>query len=88
LGGTHAVRFMFRAEPVVAAGGAFVVSSLLFAGYHHVGPGGEPFESTVFAFRFVAGCILAGLFAARGFAVAVWTHVIYDVICVFRSGAA
>lgn len=87
-GGTHLLKTVFRAEPVVAAGFAFAVSSLLFAGYHHVGPGGEPFESTVFVFRFVAGGLLAGLFAARGFAVAVWTHVIYDVICVFRGAGA
>jgi hypothetical protein len=84
-GGTHFLKSVFRAEPVVAAGFAFVASSILFAGYHHVGPGGEPFESTVFVFRCIAGGLLAGLFAARGFAVAVWTHVIYDVICVFRG---
>ncbi|MBI2536635.1 MAG: CPBP family intramembrane metalloprotease, partial [Gemmatimonadetes bacterium] len=32
-----------------------------------------------FTFRAVAGLVLSGLFAARGFGITAWTHALYDV---------
>jgi hypothetical protein len=58
---------------------AVVVSSFIFSLFHYIGPLGEPLQIGSFAFRFVAGGVLAGLFALRGFAVAAWTHSLYDV---------
>lgn len=54
-------------------------SALVFAAMHHLGPGGEPFLLTGFAFRSVLGVMLAVIFLARGFATAVYTHFFYDV---------
>ncbi|MBM3459885.1 MAG: CPBP family intramembrane metalloprotease [Armatimonadetes bacterium] len=73
-----------RAQAVT---GAVLVSSLLFSLFHYVGPGGESFALGSFVFRFVAGVVLAGLFAARGFAVAAWTHALYDVFLILAGKA-
>ena len=58
--------------PVVAV----IVSSVLFSLAHHIV---EPFVWTVFWYRTIAGAIFAALFVLRGFAVAAYTHAIYDV---------
>lgn len=63
-----------------------LVSSLLFSGVHYLPPYGDPLELGSFTFRFLAGMVLAGLFAVRGFAVAAWTHSLYDVLLLFARG--
>jgi membrane protease YdiL (CAAX protease family) len=60
-----------------AVAGAVVVSSLLFSLAHYAG--GESFQAFSFVYRFLAGAIFCGLFVVRGFAVAVYTHAIYDI---------
>ncbi|MGV3722553.1 MAG: CPBP family intramembrane glutamic endopeptidase [Actinomycetota bacterium] len=66
-------------KPAVATGGAVLIASFLFSLVHYIGPYADNLQLTSFTFRFVAGVILAGLFAVRGFAVAAWTHALYDV---------
>lgn len=64
---------------------AVIVSSLVFSAIHHIGSLGDPFTLGVFLFRFFAGVLLAVIFYLRGFAIAVYTHAIYDIIVmVFR----
>lgn len=58
---------------------ALVVSSLIFSAVHHLGNMGEPFTMGAFVFRFFAGVVFAAIFQARGFAIAAWTHALYDV---------
>lgn len=58
-------------------------SSVLFAFAHHVGPVGEPVELATVAFRTLAGLYLAGVYLLRGFAVVVYTHVLYDALVFF-----
>jgi hypothetical protein len=58
---------------------AFLVSSALFSAAHHVGPLGDRFAIGVFTYRMLAGLVFATLFWFRGFAVAVYTHALYDV---------
>lgn len=67
-----------------AAWVAVAVSSVLFSLAHYLGP--EPFAVYSFLYRFLAGALFCGLFWFRGFAVAVYTHAIYDVLVmvVFR----
>lgn len=57
---------------------AVVITSVLFSLVHYVGPT-ESFELHSFVFRFLAGAIFCGIFMTRGFAVAVYTHAIYDI---------
>lgn len=59
---------------------AAVASALLFAGAHHLGPYGEPFNGAYFTFRTAAGMYFAGLFRLRGFGIAVGAHALYDVL--------
>jgi len=63
----------------LAVGVAFVLSSLLFSAMHHIPPYGDPLHLGVFTFRFLAGMCFATLFWFRGFAVAVYTHALYDL---------
>ena len=66
------------AMPVpVAWAGAALVSSLAFAGAHHLG--GEAFTHFAFAYRTFAGLVFACIYLCRGFAVAAWTHAAYDL---------
>lgn len=64
---------------------AVVLSSLIFSSIHYIGALSDTFALGSFLFRFFAGVILAAIFYLRGFAVAVYTHAIYDIIVmVFR----
>jgi hypothetical protein len=71
---------------VLALLSAFVISSVLFSAAHHV-IGGDPFHTGVFVYRIFCGLIFATLFQFRGFAVAVYTHALYDIF-VFLFGNA
>lgn len=58
---------------------ALVLSALIFSAFHYLGPLGDRFSTASFTFRAVAGLVLSGLYAARGFGIAAWTHALYDV---------
>lgn len=58
---------------------AITFSSLLFSAAHHVGPLGETLRLGVFVYRTLAGVVFALLFHFRGFAIAVYTHALYDI---------
>ncbi len=58
---------------------ALAVSSVLFSAMHHIPPYGDPLQLGVFVFRVLAGCFFGLVYWYRGFAVAVYTHALYDV---------
>ncbi|HVY45636.1 MAG TPA: CPBP family intramembrane glutamic endopeptidase [Minicystis sp.] len=58
---------------------ALAVSSALFSAMHHIPPYGDPFAIGVFTFRVLAGACFGLIFWYRGFAVAVYTHALYDL---------
>lgn len=55
-------------------------SALVFAGAHHLGPHGDPFNAYVLSFRTFAGLYFAVLYQTRGFGIAVGAHAGYDVL--------
>jgi len=55
------------------------ISSVLFSAMHHIPPYGDPFSIGVFTFRVLAGACFGLLFWTRGFAIAVYTHALYDL---------
>lgn len=57
-------------------------SALLFSAHHHPPFGDEPFQTSRFFFRTVAGVYLAGIFVFRGFGIAAGTHAFYDIAVV------
>jgi hypothetical protein len=65
---------------------ALCISALTFSLAHHVGPHGEPFAFDAFVYRALAGVFFGVVYHARGLAVAVWSHALYDVY-VFTSAA-
>lgn len=67
----------WRRPTAVAA--AIVLAALIFSAFHYLGPMGDPFALASFTFRAVAGLLLSGLYVARGFGIAAWTHALYDV---------
>lgn len=58
---------------------AIVLSSVMFSLAHHLGPVGEPFAFAAFVYRMLAGVFFALVYQVRGFAVAAWSHALYDV---------
>ena len=67
---------MSRWEAVVVA---FLVSSVAFSLVHYLPGSGESFALGSFTFRLLAGIVFGALYKLRGFAVAVYTHALYDV---------
>lgn len=65
---------------------ALVLSSFAFSLAHHIGPMGEPFSYNAFVYRALAGAFFALVYQIRGFAVAAWTHAIYDVYVLSLGG--
>lgn len=68
-----------KVKKPLAIAAAFLISSLVFSAFHYVPLGTESWELWSFAYRFCAGLVFAALFVVRGFAVAVYTHAIYDI---------
>jgi hypothetical protein len=58
---------------------ALAVSSLAFAGAHHLGAHGEPFTAHAFVFRTLAGAAFGAIYWYRSLAHAVYAHTLYDV---------
>ncbi|GAB5549313.1 MAG: CPBP family glutamic-type intramembrane protease [Sandaracinaceae bacterium] len=82
-GGTWALHRGLKMKEWKAALIAGLVSSVIFSGIHYVGSFGDPFRLDSFFFRALAGVYLAVVYRFRGFAVAVYTHTIYDLIVFF-----
>jgi membrane protease YdiL (CAAX protease family) len=62
---------------------ALVISSVVFSAVHYIGPLADDFALGSFLFRVLAGAFLAAVYHFRGFAVAVYTHALYDVMVFF-----
>lgn len=67
------------AGPRSAAMMAALISSLLFAAAHHLGPMGDPWQVGAVVYRTLAGLFFAALYTWRGLGVAAWTHAFYDL---------
>jgi Na+-translocating ferredoxin:NAD+ oxidoreductase RnfD subunit len=73
-------RRIFRWRPVVAALAAVVLSAVIFAAFHYVGPYGDPLRLDSFVFRFIGGLAFSVLYVTRGFGITAWTHTLYDLL--------
>ncbi len=69
-------------HPAPAIGTAVLVSALLFALFHYVGPAAQPFDWNSFSYRGVAGIFLGLLYQGRGFGITVYTHTFYDLFVI------
>lgn len=66
-------------KPRISTIAAVVLSSLIFAAAHHVGPNGMDFSWFDFIFRTIAGAFFAVVFIYRGFGIAAGSHAAYDI---------
>jgi hypothetical protein len=74
---------LLRMSTRVALLSAVLLSSVAFSLVHYYGPFGEPFALDVAAIRVLLGVLFAGLYLLRGFAVAVYAHVIFELLVYF-----
>jgi hypothetical protein len=65
---------------------ALIASAVLFSAAHHAGPQGEPFVTSVFVYRAMAGAVFGLLFYFRSLAHAVYTHFLYDLWVLLLRG--
>lgn len=73
---------LFHNKKWASVTAAVVLSALLFSAVHYTGSMGDFFTLNSFFFRFIFGMILNGIYVARGFGVAAWTHALYDVMVI------
>jgi hypothetical protein len=66
---------LLRMRPTTSTVSAVLCTSFAFAWYHDLDG-----SLAMGAFAMLAGLELGAIFVCRGFAVAVWTHVIYDIV--------
>ena len=67
-------------HPALKYGLPIVVSAVLFSAAHLAPIGAEPWTDFRFGYRLILGLVLGLLFVSRGFAIAVYTHTLYDII--------
>jgi Type II CAAX prenyl endopeptidase Rce1-like len=70
---------LLRINKRVAMGLMLVITSLLFAAYHHWSVQAPPFQWSDFAFRTASGLYFGILFLARGFGITAGVHAAYDI---------
>lgn len=76
------IRTFYRDGAYVVAA---VLGALIFSGVHYIGALGDVFTLSSFTFRFLFGLALNALFLWRGFAIAAWTHALYDILVVTQA---
>ncbi len=67
----------FGPAPLTHAVVAVLIAALIFSLCHQLA--GEPFQRYAFLYRVGAGVIFGAIFLLRGFAAAVYTHILYDL---------
>lgn len=87
---------LFGARDAIATGAGELCgvlgSALLFACAHlatftaWLGPGGEPYDASVFTWRLLAGILLCLVFRWRGPGVAAWTHGLFNLALLLGAG--
>jgi len=86
MGGAIAALTLVRVSRGPAVLLALAASAALFSAAHHAGPLGEPFDTSVFVYRMLAGVAFGLIFYYRSLAHAVYAHFLYDVyVMVLRS---
>ncbi len=61
---------------------AAIFAALIFSGVHYIGPYGDTLTAASFVYRFLFGLALNAVFIVRGFAIAAWSHALYDIMVV------
>ncbi len=76
-------RYLLRLNKVTSMVMGIIFSSVIFSGFHYIGPWGDSINIISFALRFIAGIILATIYILRGYGIAVYSHALYDLLLFF-----
>ena len=71
---------IFGWRPAIGALTAVVLSALIFAAFHYIGPYGDVLRLDSFVFRFIGGLAFSIVYVLRGFGITAWTHALYDLL--------
>ena len=71
---------VFGWRPFIGSLIAVVLSALIFAAFHYVGPYGNVLRLDSFVFRFIGGLAFSIVYVIRGFGIVAWTHTLYDLL--------
>ncbi len=77
------LRLIFLWEKRWRTAVSVILSAAIFSAFHFTGPYGEMFDLTVFLYRLFAGVFLGALYAARGFGITAYAHMVYDFVVIF-----
>ncbi len=76
-------RYLLRLNKVTSVVMGIILSSVIFSGFHYIGPMGDSINIISFTFRFIAGIMLAAIYILRGYGIAVYSHALYDLLLFF-----
>ncbi|MFP4547936.1 MAG: CPBP family intramembrane glutamic endopeptidase [Fidelibacterota bacterium] len=76
-------RYLLRLNKVTSVVMGIILSSVIFSGFHYIGPMGDSINIISFTFRFIAGIMLATIYILRGYGIAVYSHALYDLLLFF-----
>lgn len=65
---------------------AVVLGAVIFSAFHYIGPFGDALQLDSFLFRTIAGLAFSAMYVTRGFGITAWTHALYDVFLLLRTG--
>lgn len=66
-------------RPLTSSLTAIVLSALIFAAFHYIGPYGDQLRLDSFVFRLIGGLAFSALYVTRGFGITARTHALYDL---------
>jgi membrane protease YdiL (CAAX protease family) len=78
---------LLRVRKAAAVTLIIVITSVMFAAYHHLSPYSPPFRWSDAIFRTAAGVYFAALFLCRGFGITAAVHIAYDFYYFIIRGA-
>ena len=76
---------VFKINAIIGSLFSILICAGIFSIMHYIGMAGDSFSTSSFLFRAVAGFILSAIFVFRGLGIAVYTHVIYDILIIHKT---
>jgi hypothetical protein len=75
-------RKVFKSKGNIAQVLCALISAIIFAVFHHLGPLGDDFTLRLFAFRAIAGIYFSWIYLSRGIGIAIGCHTAYDLMVI------
>ena len=76
---------VFKLNAIIGSLFSILICACIFSIMHYIGMAGDTFSMNSFLFRAVAGFILSAIFVFRGLGIAVYTHIIYNILIIYET---